>query len=758
MKIANSKKKVSVIYSYHESYEISVSDKTGFFKGMFKSGFIKDVNFEIQELFMNSKLIAKDRIPIVGNETLEVVQEFEPDVALCFDDNAFKYVCRNLFKTTKVIFAGVNADISSYNDTDHHFLKSQEYAFNLTGYTEPTFTNEILSLYSTITESIQSGDVISVVYDSTVTGISSSLQVKKEIEEVGNPENYIFEHHEISTIEELKSYISEANKNTSIKLFYPLVYSLLDEESGNLVSSEDINPLIASLSTIGTIATTKSQCKAGFFLGFDEDREGIGELLGELTSRILKKQVEIENCPIISSANSVPRISIVNLDTAKQLGYEIDSMLQYFDGKFYEEVYEANWILPMIAIIILSVVIAVVLILLFIIVAVLIAWIKYSKRKEKELNVIVTMISFMKLDSNLISNFVSKTKKTKLEKKLEGIIHNLKLFAPFIPREIQKSLSKKDDGSQESSSSASESSGSGNFPLKDQDENKKEEEDIRKKLIGNDALEWKTVSFLKIKLLGIVEGLEVLSPWYVKQLMNKFIGICDFHVSMNGGIIQTINEDEISATFNSVDDLENHFKKACITGCAINQSWKKHMNSEILLEVTAESGGHNKPIFQGGLSNLDHLRVLNTICSIEPIRQLTGAIGSKNFKTFSSLKKKKSLNIIDLNSKYQTNILIDGNNLDQITSIFHHRYLDEIKKNDKEKSLCTIYPIKRHNSKQGKNWLYQDEEDNGSQQEKKNPYRKYNLSYEMFKNGNFEEAEIMLNEYLKQNPQDKYAN
>lgn len=743
-------KKVFLVHSYHKDYHPSILDREGFFRGMFKEGgFYRGRNYELKEIFMNSKFLSPQDTRDIVNQTIREISDFNPDIVVTFDDNAFKFIGREIFNSIPVFFAGINSVLNELNNTDYHFLLDNKQGIGVSGMNEPMYAGKSINFFSSITNKLKTGDVIQIIHDSSFTGISAGNTAKIEIETSEDLDQFKFEYIQISTFQELKELINIANTNSTIKMMYPICSKLID--GSGIVSITEIMSYTAKHSLVPTISGIEYATEVGFFFGFSIDKEAVGEMIGKNTAKILKGKNTIQDFPILVGED-VPFHSHINLNTAKKLGYSFEEeVLSFFDTVYFRED-DQKWVIHMIVICNLIGIIIMFSLTLLILSLMLFFVTRYIKKKDEQLNFICALISFMKLDSPPIKKLTIKPRKSSLEKKLTNIVENLRLFYPFIPRSIMHKIEEDEESISSSSiygSNEYDDYSDSNLSFDEFKNNK-----IRRRLNGETSLEFKTVTLLTIKLIGMKKGMKQLSTTYIKTLMNKFIEIVDLNVSKNGGIIQNLSGSTIVASFNSCNtvNLPNHFRKACEAGDLIAKKMKKFMDNEIATEVTQKV--HGTKVFVDG-DDIDVLKGMKTISVVEMIEQLTGTIGSTKSKFFSTLSidsqsKKpseeefKSNDLLELNNKFGTNVLIDEKYLKFVKYHFNHQLVTKLK----SRTICTLF-IKEKEEENG--WLLVVEK---SPKEKDNCYQSYNKAFDLFQKGNYKEAKNEIEKYLEKNSTD----
>lgn len=105
-------KKILLVNSYHQGYQWSDGIESAV------QNSIKEKGIELKIFRMDSKRNSDEGF--IKNKALEaktLIEEYNPDVIITADDNAFKYLIMPYYKNTKqpVVFCGVNWDASVYD-------------------------------------------------------------------------------------------------------------------------------------------------------------------------------------------------------------------------------------------------------------------------------------------------------------------------------------------------------------------------------------------------------------------------------------------------------------------------------------------------------------------------------------------------------------------------------------------------------------------------------------------------------------------
>lgn len=757
-------KKVTVIHSYEIDHANPIAHSTGFKKGAFRENYYDGINLIIDEHYMDTKTTNAGTVKTkaIGDVMVQKVRDFQPDLLVVFDDNAFKYVGRELFTEFPVLFGGVNARLETYNSSDYHFLKGTDSIYprsNVSGIFEPVLTEKAIAFFASILpSSVKSGSIAMIIYDSTPTGNALLTEgvIAKSKEKADSLKDLTIIDEQISTFSELKNLVDMANQNNSIKMILPYTFSLLDGESS--VGSETIVNYLIENSKTPEITIIDGHAKQGLLMGVGVNQQEVGSEIGVLAGKILNKELKIEDLPILYE-ESCPTTTFINLDRVNTLGITVDPTIIAGIDNVYMTILDYTWVIfvsfgliivgMFIAFGIISIVFAV------------LSYVVYIKRKRRDayLNDIVELVSALQLNVEEIEELENKKKKDKIETLLLKIIATLRLFIPFIPQYLlhndvdeEENTSISDSGSDYShGSSLNSSNGSTLRSQLSKASSQSKKNSVLSKLKNKNSLTSKRISVGIFKLEGIedliFQNFHRSSPStlvviceYCTQLINKYIEVVNSSITENNGIINYVNGSLIQASWNSSTTVVHHLRNAFSAGCKAISLWKSFISQE-----------SNKPSL-GNPTGLN-LSKINILSMSNQVDSFVGTVGDSKSKFFTTVVQKDLLSYF---SKIQNQFgelegysecLCFAENIDEIKFHFFYKYLGEIEYSKGEKkTVILVYP-QSNNEMHADEWMYclksRDDSD---------PFLTFNEAYQSFKNDNYTLAESKIKQYLKNCP------
>ncbi|WP_419176640.1 ABC transporter substrate-binding protein [Desulfosediminicola sp.] len=316
-------KKLFIVHSYEAGHLCGQPQHDGAIAGLARSGWIVDENLAVRTYYMDTKRTNNSPALIQQQAILAIqeIEQYQPDVVLTLDDNAFKTIALSSgMKNQTFVFSGMNAQPEEYN-SQYTFMSSRENpGGRITGVYEKLHFFEAVRVMSIMHEY----NKILVLEDLSPTGKAISRQVDLELslpgqQSVSNVVDKVA-RTKVHSWEEFQEIIAQANDDPEIGAIY-LGTLLLHDSSGETYTAEEIISYYISHSTKPAIGLNYAFIKQGLYGGATVDFFAMGQLAGEKVARILSG-AEAGTLPI----EDAPRVALVfNLQRAESLGLEIPS-------------------------------------------------------------------------------------------------------------------------------------------------------------------------------------------------------------------------------------------------------------------------------------------------------------------------------------------------------------------------------------------------------------------------------------------------
>ncbi len=328
---ADNPKKLFIIHSYEDGHICGQPQHDGAIDAIEEAGFTLGNDLIIDTYFMDTK--RKNNTPALIAEQAanarEKLNQFDPDVVLTLDDNAFKTVALEAAgNTTAYVFSGLNGQPEMYNNIKPFMTSRKNPAGNITGVYEKLYVREAIQVLSTMHRL----DKVLILDDKSPTGKAIAKQVDLELSHGPNsrPLPSTFEQRTIDSWEEFTKVINEINNDPQIGAFY-LGTLLLHDANGTVYTASEIIEYTLTHSRKPAIGLNYAFIKLGLYGGATVDFYSMGHLAGQKIAQILNGETPGE-IPI----EDAPKVALVfNLKRADALGMTIpDDILMAADEVF----------------------------------------------------------------------------------------------------------------------------------------------------------------------------------------------------------------------------------------------------------------------------------------------------------------------------------------------------------------------------------------------------------------------------------------
>ncbi|WP_319521287.1 ABC transporter substrate binding protein [uncultured Desulfosarcina sp.] len=250
---------------------------------------------------------------------LEKIAQFQPDVVLILDDNAFRTVGLPLSgKPVAIVFCGLNVQPEDYNRIQPFMKDRLHPGGNITGIYEKLHIREGIKVLASM------HDIKKFLFldDLSPTGKAIAKQVDLEInsEEGKDMLPCEIEQATMHSWEEYRETIEAINKSDEIGAFY-LGALLLKDAAGNSYTAAEIIPYTIEHANKPAMAPNYAFIKLGLFGGLSVDFYAMGKQAGLKVVQILSGS-DPGQLPI----DDAKKVAIVfNLTRAEKLGIKIPS-------------------------------------------------------------------------------------------------------------------------------------------------------------------------------------------------------------------------------------------------------------------------------------------------------------------------------------------------------------------------------------------------------------------------------------------------
>ncbi len=305
--------KVFILHSYELDHVCGQPQSAGVVEALHNSGFSgKKLTTEAYAMDTKRTNTTPQSIAAQAKIALQKISEFQPDVLVTLDDNAFYSVVDALPEPkTPVVFSGLN-NLPTASDQTHWLQSRQHPGSHVTGVYEKIHFVTAVQVQRNINTELRKMLVLS---DNSPTGKALIRQIREELQQ--NPLDIEFEYKITDSWEEYQQFITDANAS-DINSLYPVALRLIDQQ-GKTYTGNEILQWTAKHSRKPSIPLNFSFVQLGLFGGAGVDFHAMGYQAGLKAAAILQGE-DPGNIPI----DDAKRYALVfNLPRARNLGIEI---------------------------------------------------------------------------------------------------------------------------------------------------------------------------------------------------------------------------------------------------------------------------------------------------------------------------------------------------------------------------------------------------------------------------------------------------
>ena len=310
------KAKIFILHSYSKNHVCGQPQHDGVIAALKENGYVTGKDYALEVYYMNSK--KKNNTPELIAEqasiALEKIKQFQPDVLVTLDDNAFRTVALPLVDSDiDIVFCGMNGQPEDYNKQVPSIESVKHPGHNITGIYEKLHIVNAVRVHSHIMTDFQK---IRVFVDPSPTGKAIKKQI--ELEWKDNDLDVQCELKVVETWEEYQEEIIKASADTTVGAIYPIAL-LLKDKNGKSYTAPEIFSWTTKNSTKPELALNYSFTDLGLFGGAAVDFFAMGKQAGKMVARILNG----EQCGSIPIEDATRYALAFNIVRAKQLNIDI---------------------------------------------------------------------------------------------------------------------------------------------------------------------------------------------------------------------------------------------------------------------------------------------------------------------------------------------------------------------------------------------------------------------------------------------------
>jgi len=312
-------KRVYIAASYEKNHICGGPQEAGVIKGLNKTGWFEGMNLKIKRYYMDTKRknTTLEAMKKEANIIFRQIKEFNPEVLVVLDDNAFRELALPLAggKDLSVVFSGINGQPESYNAKKRFMDTREKPGGNITGVYEKLYVVRSMIVMQSAITGLKGKKIVGIA-DYSPTG--NALTAQFEIELKSKPRNIDWELKRVKDWHEYTSLIKKLNDDEEIGAIYPVALTLKVSETVTYTAPEIFKWTMEN-SQKPEMALNYFFAKIGLFGGAAVDFKAMGFLAGKKAGQILNGEK-----PGNVSIEDAPDYAIVfNLKRAKELGIDI---------------------------------------------------------------------------------------------------------------------------------------------------------------------------------------------------------------------------------------------------------------------------------------------------------------------------------------------------------------------------------------------------------------------------------------------------
>ncbi|MBV9956255.1 MAG: hypothetical protein JOZ70_13505 [Pseudolabrys sp.] len=325
-------KRIYIAHSYERGHVCGEPQAEGILDALRSAGWTAGNNLTVRSYYMDTYRVnaTPEAMAREGQQALEEIAAFKPDLVFVLDDPAARFVMMPLVGRTdmSVIFSGMNGQPEMYSEIKKFVDSRAKPGSNVTGVYETLYAAQSLKVMAQAVPGLRDGKVV-MITDQSPTG--NALTKQFDLELTGQTEL----KWEVRRVADWASYtklIEELNADTSVKAIYPVALTLPTEGGGRYAAAQIYDWTISN-SKKPEMAINYFFARMGLFGGAVINFSSMGKLAGQKGAKVLggtkAGDLPIENAPDYAI--------VFNLKRASDLGIEISPRVLAAANAIYKD-------------------------------------------------------------------------------------------------------------------------------------------------------------------------------------------------------------------------------------------------------------------------------------------------------------------------------------------------------------------------------------------------------------------------------------
>ncbi|MBL7208645.1 MAG: hypothetical protein ISS52_00965 [Dehalococcoidia bacterium] len=309
--------KILVVHSYHEGWGWNQDIQKGIIEGLSRRGYVEQQDYQIRTFYMDTKVtyVTTEQVEERGEEAIDLIWEYKPDLVFVNDDDALKYVAvayveKYPDESIPFVFSGTNLDPSIYAPIN----SLEKPGGTITGALERFPFHDAFTLGKRI---VPQGTRIVLMADpsSSSTFVVNTFK-EQYLDKVSDPPLEVIGPIQVNTFEDWKERIERYQ--TEADLLGILTYHQLRDEEGHIVPAPEVVDWTIHNNFLPEVGILTFHAEDGFMaaLGVSGYKSGIyvGILGGEILRGARPGDIPIIDPEVTDIAFNLERAAMLEIE------------------------------------------------------------------------------------------------------------------------------------------------------------------------------------------------------------------------------------------------------------------------------------------------------------------------------------------------------------------------------------------------------------------------------------------------------------
>jgi putative ABC transport system substrate-binding protein len=279
-------KRLFILHSYESGHICGQPQHDGLLEALAEAGWVPNKNLTVQAYFMDTYRTnnTPELIKAQGEKALQAIRQFQPDLLVTIDDNAFRTVVPPLVdQPLSVVFTGMNGQPENYQRSFRFMENREKPGHNVTGVYEKLHIRDAVRIMNHIMPDLKK---VRVLTDLSPTGKAIARQVDLELAS-GPPLSCQVDKRVMRNWEEFRREIDAINRDPATGAYY-LGTVMLKDQKGKVYTAPQMIDWDVKKCRKAAMPINFSYCRLGLFGGASVDFKAMGRQAGKMAAAIFK--------------------------------------------------------------------------------------------------------------------------------------------------------------------------------------------------------------------------------------------------------------------------------------------------------------------------------------------------------------------------------------------------------------------------------------------------------------------------------------